>query len=37
MRSAIALVMGVVELAVIVLVLFMRARLYPGPSAGGKG
>jgi putative spermidine/putrescine transport system permease protein len=37
MGSAIELVMGVVELAVIALVLFMRARLYRGPSAGGRG
>jgi hypothetical protein len=36
MGSVIALVMGVVELAVIVLLLFMGARLYRGPSAGGK-
>jgi putative spermidine/putrescine transport system permease protein len=37
MGSAIAMVMGAVELAVIALVLFTRARLYRGPSAGGKG
>jgi putative spermidine/putrescine transport system permease protein len=37
MGSAIALMMGVVELAVIVLVLLMRGWLYRGPSAGGKG
>ena len=37
MGSAIAMVMGAVELLVIALVLFTRARLYKGPSAGGKG
>jgi putative spermidine/putrescine transport system permease protein len=37
MGSAIAIVMGAVELLVIALVLFTRARLYKGPSAGGKG
>src|SRR3954463_7228625 len=37
MGSAIAMVMGAVELAVIAVVLFTRARLYRGPSAGGKG
>jgi putative spermidine/putrescine transport system permease protein len=37
MGSAIAMVMGAVELAVIALVLVTRARLYRGPSAGGKG
>jgi len=37
MGSAIAMVMGAVELAVIAVVLGTRARLYRGPSAGGKG
>jgi putative spermidine/putrescine transport system permease protein len=37
MGSAIAMVMGAVELLVIALVLATRARLYKGPSAGGKG
>ena len=37
MGSAIAMVMGAVELAIIALVLGTRARLYRGPSTGGKG
>jgi putative spermidine/putrescine transport system permease protein len=37
MGSAIAIVMGAVELAVIAVVLTGRARLYRGPSTGGKG
>jgi putative spermidine/putrescine transport system permease protein len=37
MGSAIAMVMGAVELAIIALVLGTRARLYKGPTAGGKG
>jgi putative spermidine/putrescine transport system permease protein len=37
MGSAIAMVMGAVELAVIAIVLGTRARLYKGPTAGGKG
>jgi putative spermidine/putrescine transport system permease protein len=37
MGSAIAMVMGAVELVVIALVLLARAQLYRGPSIGGKG
>jgi putative spermidine/putrescine transport system permease protein len=37
MGSAIAMVMGAVELLIIAIVLGTRARLYKGPSAGGKG
>jgi putative spermidine/putrescine transport system permease protein len=37
MASAIAMVMGVVELLVIALVLGWRALLYTGSTAGGKG
>jgi putative spermidine/putrescine transport system permease protein len=37
MGSAIAMVMGAVELVVIAAVLLARARLYKGPSTGGKG
>ncbi len=35
--SAIAMVMGAVELTIIAIVLGTRARLYRGPSTGGKG
>jgi putative spermidine/putrescine transport system permease protein len=37
MGSAIAMIMGAVELAVIALLLGARARLYSGPTTGGKG
>jgi putative spermidine/putrescine transport system permease protein len=37
MASAIAMIMGAVQLAVVVIVLGVRGRLYRGPSAGGKG
>ena len=37
MGSAIAMIMGAVELAVIALLLCARSRLYSGPSTGGKG
>jgi putative spermidine/putrescine transport system permease protein len=37
MGSAIAMIMGAVELAVIALLLGARSRLYKGPSSGGKG
>jgi putative spermidine/putrescine transport system permease protein len=37
MGSAIAMIMGAVELAVIALLLGARSRLYKGPSTGGKG
>ena len=37
MASAIAMLMGVAQLAVVVLVLSLRAIVYRGPSAGGKG
>jgi putative spermidine/putrescine transport system permease protein len=35
--SAIAMIMAVVELAVIAVVLTLRGRLYRGPAGGGKG
>ena len=37
MASAIAMLMGAAQLAVVVLVLSLRAIVYRGPSAGGKG
>jgi putative spermidine/putrescine transport system permease protein len=37
MASAIAMIMGAVQLAVVVVVLGVRGRLYRGPSGGGKG
>jgi putative spermidine/putrescine transport system permease protein len=37
MASAIAMIMGVVELVVVVAVLGLRGLLYRGPTAGGKG
>ncbi|HEX8155837.1 MAG TPA: sugar ABC transporter permease [Solirubrobacteraceae bacterium] len=37
MASAIAMIMGAVQLAVVVIVLGVRSRLYRGPSGGGKG
>jgi len=37
MGSAIAMIMGAVELAVIGLLLGARSQLYKGPSTGGKG
>ncbi len=37
MASAIAMIMGAVQLAVVALVLGLRGRLYRGPSSGGKG
>ncbi len=37
MASAIAMIMGVVQLAVVAVVLGVRGRLYRGPSGGGKG
>jgi putative spermidine/putrescine transport system permease protein len=37
MASAIAMIMGVVQLVVVGIVLGVRGRLYRGPSAGGKG
>jgi len=37
MASAIAMLMGVVQLAVVALVLGARGRLYRGPSGGGRG
>ena len=37
MGSAIAMIMGAVQLAVVAIVLGLRGRLYRGPSAGGKG
>jgi putative spermidine/putrescine transport system permease protein len=37
MASAIAMIMGAVQLAVVAVVLGVRGRLYRGPSGGGKG
>jgi putative spermidine/putrescine transport system permease protein len=37
MGSAIAMIMAVVQLAVVAVVLGLRSRLYRGPSGGGKG
>jgi putative spermidine/putrescine transport system permease protein len=37
MASAIAMIMGVVQLAVVAIVLGVRGRLYRGPSGGSKG
>jgi putative spermidine/putrescine transport system permease protein len=37
LASAIAMVMGVVQLAVVALVLASRNFLYRGPAGGGKG
>jgi putative spermidine/putrescine transport system permease protein len=37
MASAIAMIMGAVQLAVVAVVLGVRGRLYRGPSSGGKG
>jgi len=37
MASAIAMLMGAAQLAVVVLVLSLRSIVYRGPSAGGKG
>ena len=37
MASAIAMIMGVVQLAVVAVVLGVRGRLYRGPSGGTKG
>jgi putative spermidine/putrescine transport system permease protein len=37
MGSAIAMIMGAVQLAVVAVVLGVRGRLYRGPSGGGKG
>jgi putative spermidine/putrescine transport system permease protein len=37
MASAIAMIMGAVQLAVVVVVLAMRGALYRGPAGGGKG
>ena len=37
MGSAIAMIMGVVQLVVVAVVLAVRGRLYHGPSAMGKG
>ena len=37
MASAIAMIMGAVQLAVVVVVLGVRSTLYRGPSGGGKG
>jgi putative spermidine/putrescine transport system permease protein len=37
MASAVAMIMGVVQLAIVVLVLAARGLLYRGPAGGGKG
>lgn len=37
MASAIAMIMGMVQLAIVVLVLAARGMLYRGPAGGGKG
>ena len=37
MASAIAMIMGAVQLVVVGIVLFVRGRLHRGPSSGGKG
>ena len=37
MASAIAMIMGAVQLVVVAIVLAVRGRLYRGPSGGGKG
>jgi putative spermidine/putrescine transport system permease protein len=37
LASAIAMIMGTVQLAVVAVVLGVRGRLYRGPSGGGKG
>jgi len=37
MASAIAMIMGVVQLSIVVLVLAARGLLYRGPAGGGKG
>jgi putative spermidine/putrescine transport system permease protein len=37
MASAIAMIMGAVQLGVVVLVLSLRSLLYRGPAGGGKG
>jgi putative spermidine/putrescine transport system permease protein len=37
MASAIAMLMGAVQLGVVVLVLSLRSLLYRGPAGGGKG
>lgn len=37
MASAVAMIMGMVQLSIVVLVLSMRGLLYRGPAGGGKG
>jgi putative spermidine/putrescine transport system permease protein len=37
MASAVAMIMGMVQLAIVVAVLGMRGMLYRGPAGGGKG
>ena len=37
MASAVAMIMGVVQLAIVVVVLAVRGMLYRGPAGGGKG
>ncbi len=37
MASAIAMIMGAVQLAVVVVVLAMRGAFYRGPAGGAKG
>jgi putative spermidine/putrescine transport system permease protein len=37
MASAVAMIMGMVQLAIVVAVLGLRGMLYRGPAGGGKG
>ena len=37
LASAIAIIMGVVQLGVVAFVLTLRGMLYRGPATGGKG
>ena len=37
LASAIAMIMGTVQLSIVVLVLSLRGLLYRGPAGGGKG
>ena len=37
MASAIAMIMGAVQLAIVAAVLGLRAAFYRGPAGGGKG
>jgi putative spermidine/putrescine transport system permease protein len=37
MASAIAMIMGAVQLAIVIFVLALRGAFYRGPAGGGKG